>query len=195
MKNIFVRIIFILCVNLIFSQSIYCQPVMNDDCCYEYPVCCCSEDFESCVDDCDVSGSYRYFSLGVGPIIFIPNVGIGYRQRNCHFGWDTSLSFSTIGYVHQLSAHFVGHYYLSPYRQDSGYLGFGLMGSGVFENSGHCGGTLSPDFVFGKELFRRCGDGRHFIEMHVAIPTLWLGLHHHNATFFPLMFIKYGMSF
>jgi hypothetical protein len=141
-----------------------------------------------------VSSAYRYFSVGVGPIIFIPNVGIGYRERFSRCGWDAGLSFSTIGYAHQLCAHVVGHYYLSPSQKNSAYLGLGLMGSGVTTNHGEGGGTLSPDFVFGKELNRQ-GNSKHFIEMHVAIPTLWVGKKHMGSMYFPLMYIKYAFSF
>jgi hypothetical protein len=144
--------------------------------------------------DCGVCDSYRYVSVGMGPIILIPNVGIGYRERHSKFGWDSALSFSTIGYAHQLSAHLVGHYYLSPFQKNSAYLGLGLMGSGIFTNHKHSAGTLSPDFVFGKVL-ERSNDSRHFVEMHVAVPTVWVESKHSHSMYFPLMYIKYGISF
>lgn len=143
-----------------------------------------------------VYDSYRYFSVGVGPIVFIPNLGVGFRERRCQFGWDANLSFSTIGYAHQLSANIVGLYYLNPYEQSSPYVGLGLLGSGIFGNHKKWDsvGTLSPDFVFGKE-FERTDCSRHFIEMHVAVPTLVMGSHHSKAMYFPLMYVKYGISF
>lgn len=150
-----------------------------------------NEEFFSEEVECPVQDSYRYASIGVGPIIFIPNVGIGYRERNAEWGWDTGLSFSTIGYAHQLTAHLVGHYYLSPSKINSAYLGLGIMGSGILTNKGEGAGTLSPTFVFGKEL----GAGRHFIEMHVGVPTFWMGSKHRNTMYLPLMYIKYGIAF
>lgn len=146
--------------------------------------------YEVELSQCD---SYRYFSVGVGPIIFIPNVGVGYRVRHNQYGCDASFSFSSIGYAHQLSAHCVGHYYFSQ-RQNSAYVGAGLIGSGIFTNHGKGLCTLSPDFVLGKEL-ETCGERRHFIEMHVAAPTLCIRTKHSEAFYLPLMYIKYGISF
>lgn len=145
------------------------------------------------VDDGNVRDAYNYITVGVGPVIFIPNIGIGHRERYSQFGWDTALSFSTIGYAHQVGTYFVGHYYLNQ-TQSSPYLGLGLMGSGIFTNRKDGAGTLSADFVFGKEL-KRSSRTRQFIEMHLAIPTVWIGSGHSHSMYFPLMYLKYGFSF
>lgn len=176
MKNKLKFIIIALITQLSFATPSYAQNA-------------CEPDLE-----CDVSDAYRYVSVGVGPIVFIPNVGIGYRARASQFGYDTALSFSTIGYAHQLSAHMVGHYYLNPLQKNSGYLGLGLMGSGVLTNDKEGGFTLSPDFVFGKELKRK-NDSRHFIEMHVAIPTIVTTSKRPRAFYLPLLYVKYGIAF
>ncbi len=186
MKNKIFTLIFALIIQV---STAYCQPLMNDECYSEAYAQTFASD-----DTCSVQNGYRYFSIGVGPIIFIPNVGIGYKQRYSQFGWDTGLSFSSIGYVHQLNGYLVGHYYLSPFRQNSAYLGLGVTGSGVITNHSEGGGTLSPDFVFGKEL-ESSDASRHFIEMHVAIPSIWINSKHTNAMYLPLMYIKYGISF
>lgn len=144
--------------------------------------------------NCEVNDAYRYVSIGVGPIIFIPNVGIGYRERHMQRGFDAGLSFSTIGVAHQLTAHVVGHYYLSPYKENSVYLGLGLMGSGFITNSNERGLAFSPDFVFGKML-KRDGETRHFIEMHVAVPSFWVNHKFRTSHCLPLMYVKYGSSF
>lgn len=189
MKNKISLIIFVFIISFSFTKSPYCQAAMNNFCSSESYIEMPNLNF-----DCGVYNAYRYVSLGVGPIIFIPNVGVGYRVRYSQFGWDTALSFSTIGYVHQLSAHLVGHYYLSPLRKNSAYLGLGLMGSGVLTNHKEGGGTLSPDFIFGKEL-ERSHDSRNFIEMHVGIPSIWIGSKRTHSMYFPLMYIKYGIAF
>lgn len=188
MKNKTILLIFVFIVNLSFEKLAYCQPAINDFCCPEPYIETLTPNFDSSA--CD---AFRYVSLGVGPIIFIPNVGIGYRERYSQFGWDAAFSFSTIGYAHQLNAHGVGHYYLNPFRKNSVYLGLGLMGSGIFTNHKGGGGTLSPDFVFGKGLGSI--ESRHFIEMHVAIPSMWMNLKHTHSMYFPLMYIKYGIAF
>jgi hypothetical protein len=123
------------------------------------------------LDEC-VLDSYPYGSFGVGPIMFIPNVGLGYRERFCQWGWDAGISLSTIGYAHQFSVYGVGHYYYRPLRKNSGYFGLGLMGSGVFNNSSRGCALVAPDFVFGKALEKEGHNNRHFIEMHVAIPSM-----------------------
>jgi len=187
MKNKFAHLVLALIANFYFVNIAYCQEPYVEAAAFPREREKCGLDF-----DCDVCNAYRYVSLGVGPIIFIPNVGIGYRERYSQLGWDTALSFSTIGYAHQLSAHLVGHYYFSPSRKNSAYLGLGLMGSGVLTNHEGGGATLSPDFVFGKELN---GKSSHFIEMHIAIPTMWMDSKHAHAMCFPLMYIKYGISF
>lgn len=189
MKNKIVCLVLVFIINFSFLKPAYCQLAMNEVCYPEPDIEAPALDF-----DCGIYDAYRYVSLGVGPVIFIPNVGIGYRERYSQFGWDTALSFSTIGYAHQLSAHLVGHYYFSPLRKNSAYLGLGLMGSGIFTNHKEGGGTLSSDFVFGKEL-ERSGDSRHFIEMHVAIPTIGMNSKHSHSMYFPLMYIKYGIAF
>ncbi len=189
MKNKICFLIFIFTVNFFFKNSAYCQSITNDTCTAE-----AQTETSDSKSGCRVYDSYRYVSLGVGPIVFVPNFGIGYRTRYGQFGWDTAVSFSTIGYAHQLSAHLVGHYYLSPLRKNSGYLGLGLLGSGVITNDKEGGGTISPDFLFGKEL-KRSDNHRHFIEMHVAIPSMWITSKKTSSMYFPLMYIKYGISF
>lgn len=185
MKNKITYLILAFIINFSFISPAYCQLLTDDVCC---PESCALE------TDCGVSNAYRYVSFGVGPIIVIPNVGIGYRQRYSQFGWDTAISFSTVGYAHQLGAHFVGHYYLSPTIKNSAYLGLGLIGSGIFTNNNKISGTLSPDFVFGKQL-DKAGDKNHFIEMHVAIPTMLIKSKRTASMYLPLMYIKYGIAF
>lgn len=181
-------------VHLSFMVTACCQQTMNDFCCPEPYIESPLFEYHDAAHDEETHDAYRYISLGVGPVIFIPNAGLGYRQRYSKFGWDTALSFSTIGYAHQLNAHLVGHYYLSPLQKNSTYLGLGLIGSGVFTNRGKGGGTLSSDFVMGRELERK-GNHKHFIEMHVAIPTMWIQSKSAQSMHFPLMYIKYGVNF
>lgn len=186
MKSKLLYLIFSTIISFSFANTIYSQPPFNETCWDETPA------YDV---DCDVYDAYSYVTAGVGPFIIIPNIGFGYRERHANLGWDSALSFSTIGYMHQLSAHVVGHYYLSPSRQNSPYIGLGLMGSCVFGNHKmENWGTLSLDFVFGKE-FVRTDDSRHFLEMHVGMPTLWIESKHPTSIYFPLMYIKYGFSF
>lgn len=175
----------ILCIN----TAAYCQNYTEE----WYPetsaTTCTNSDYDYGVYD-----SYRYFSVGVGPIVFIPNLGVGYRERHAQLGWDSNISVSSFGYIHQLSANVVGHYYLNPHQQDSYYVGLGLLGSGIFTNKGESFGTLSTDFVFGKE-FEKTDYRGHFIEMHVGIPTFVFKGRRSGCSYFPLMYIKYGVSF
>lgn len=188
MKNKITILIITFLTSLSFMQAANCQEVTEEIFCLESLNEARVQEFSECKSD-----SYRYVSIGVGPILFIPNFGIGYRERYASLGYDTGFSFSTVGYAHQLSAHFVGHYYLHE-QQNSAYLGLGLMGSGIVPNRGRSGLTLSPDFIFGKE-FKKNSESRHFIEMHVAVPTLWVNSKGPRGMYFPLMYIKYGTSF
>ena len=189
MKNKIVYLILALIMNFSLAKPLYSQFEENDRDCSEIIT-------ETSASICDtiITDNFRYVSLGVGPIVFVPNICIGYRERCSQYGWDSSLSFSTIGYVHQLSGHLVRHYYFTPACKNSAYVGLGLMGSGVISNCGDGGGTLSPDFVLGNG-FGGCGDRRQFFEMHVAIPTLWINRKHIHGFYLPLMYIKYGISF
>lgn len=189
MRNKIAFLILALIVNFSPITKAYSDPLMDEVCFDKDSI----DNFDS-NDYLGTKDSCRYFSLGVGPVIFIPNVGVGYRERFSQFGYDTALSFSTIGYVHQLSAHLVGHYYLDSSGIYEPYLGFGLIGSGVFTNHKEGGFTLSPDFVFGKGIETE-SKNRHFIEMHIAVPTMWIDFRHANSSYFPLMYIKYGIAF
>lgn len=194
LHSLYLMVASVSAVNADYYQPTYQQPMQNDNWyCGDYnqaPTCNTSYDM-----DCDVYDAYSYVTLGVGPIVVIPNIGFGYRERHAQLGWDAAASFSTIGYMHQVSLHAVGHYYFNRCNQNSPYVGLGLTGSYVFcSHKGVNGGILSPDFVFGKE-FLRTGDSRQFIEMHVGIPTVWMDSRHVKGTSLPLMYIKYGFSF
>lgn len=151
--------------------------------------------------DYGVYDAYRYCTVGVGPFVFIPNLGVGYRERHCRLGWDANLSFSSLGYAHQVSGTLVGHYYLDPYAQNSPYVGLGLLGSYVFTNKKGGFGTLSPDFVIGKEFEKTDSSCiTQFIEMHVGVPTFIMEkntwkMGAKEFLYFPAMYIKYGFSF
>lgn len=172
-----------------FANTAYSLQAENETCYPESLI-----EISDCGFDHDaISDAYRYVTFGGGPVVFIPNIGIGYRERFSGLGWDTALSFSTIGYAHQLVGHLVGHYYLNPSMRNSAYLGLGIMTSGVVTNDKEKAWTLSPDFVFGKE-FERKGDSRQFLEMHVGIPTMSISKHV-RTMYFPLMYVKYGIAF
>lgn len=136
---------------------------------------------------------FRYFSVGTGPILLIPHLSLGYRTRNFRYGTDVSFGYSTIGYVHQLQALFIKHRYLDPFKKDSSYLGLGASASGLFLNKGDTTCLFAPDLVFGK-LIGDVEKRRHFIEMHLQIPNIYLDKGC-KITWLPLMFIKYGTSF
>ncbi|NGX41863.1 MAG: hypothetical protein K940chlam7_00137 [Chlamydiae bacterium] len=140
--------------------------------------------------------SYGYYTFGVGPIILIPNIGIGYRQRCMRFGYDFSLSASTLIELHQIQGNAVCHYFPNPCRQDPWYFGLGVSTSFILSNHSHNAKTIAPDFVIGKELMH-CGSKKHFVEAHINAPT-WgsskYSFKKRGRLDIPLMFIKYGIS-
>lgn len=136
--------------------------------------------------------AYPYATIGTGPILIIPNIGIGYRQRAARVGYDSAIGYSTIGYAHQLEGHLIALYYLNPCQKNSNYLGCGVAGSGIFCNDGKSTGLLAPDFVFGKE-FKDCR--RQFVEVHIEVPSFLFNRETTTPIYFPLMYLKYGVSF
>jgi len=184
MKNkILIFVVFLISMNSAYSQQ-DCSICFNEN----------NEENDYSIQNSDVDYSFRYFTVGGGPFLLIPNIGIGYRERHAKTGWDLALSFSSIGVAHQLGAYVVGHYYLNPPIQNSFYLGCGILGSSVIINDGSCDGYLSPNFVFGKEL-KQSGEGHHFLELHLAAPSLIFKPHHCGMMYIPLIYIKYGVSF
>lgn len=145
---------------------------------------------------CDYSDSYRYFTLGVGPGLVVPNLGVGYRQHNLHHGFDVSLSASTIIQAHIVQSSLLYHFYSNPYREDPWYVGAGVETSLLLGNHSEVAGVISPDFVVGKELLRK-ENNKHFLEAHIQAP-LWATLLKKNKMTqinFPSVYVKYGMSF
>lgn len=140
-----------------------------------------------------MQSAYPYFSVGTGPVLVIPNVGLGFRARRTRTGIDTSLGYSTIGYAHLVQGAVVGHLYLDPWQETSSYFGLGIAGSGFFDNHGYSNGSIGPDFVFGRE-FRCKGKRRQFLEMHVQAPSWWFDRGRPERFDLPLMFVKYGTS-
>lgn len=195
----------LLAINLLFFGS-FINPICGQESTQEAPNLkglsssyCSQKDVEQVIPDFynGAYSDYRYVSVGVGPVIFIPNLSLGYRKRYAQYGWDVALGVSTIGYAHQLTARAVGHYYLSPLQKNTNYVGLGLITGFGFTNKNQ--GfvkknvkSLSPLFTFGREFKNACGN-THFIEMQVAIPTFFKGDSH--CMFFPLMYIKYGIAF
>src|SRR5262249_53433159 len=120
MLNKTYRKVFLLISSLVISTQAFCDYSPSDVCFAQ--------------QQNPVYEAYPYATVGGGPIVIIPNIGIGYRQRFARLGTDTALSFSTIGYAHQLSFSAIGHLYLDPCRYDSMYVGLGVTGSGIFMN-------------------------------------------------------------
>lgn len=156
--------------------------------------CCFHKDDPVVTDYRNGYSEYHYATLGVGPIIFVPNLGIGYRKRYAHYGWDVSAGFSTIGYAHSLTAQGVGHYYFSPFQKNTHYIGAGLLSGLSFTKHDRGIHSFSPLFVYGKE-FRSDSENKHFIEMHVALPTCWKDGRRYRFMYFPVVYIKYGVAF
>lgn len=177
-------LVFIFSTNPVFSQQ-ECYTSINEN----------NTDIDYTLQNCPVDYSFRYFNVGGGPFILIPNIGVGYRERHVNIGKDIALSVSSIGFAHQLGAYVMGHYYLSPQEQNSFYFGCGVLGSYFTLNDGSWDCYLSPNFAFGKE-FKQTGEDHHFLELHITAPSITLRHHRHCAIMYiPLIYIKYGMSF
>ncbi len=150
------------------------------------------------------SASYGYVCAGFGPVLPVPHIGVGYRQRfQNQLGWDTSLVFATGGVAHQLGLNVMAHYYLHSEQHNSVYLGTGVRANGYKEN-GKSGtpGSVSLDTVIGKVLTSD-GDSNQFIELHFCSPSVWTnrkidditGKIDKNFTAEPMVYLTYGVGF
>lgn len=174
------------------STSAWCETQANDSCCLDL-----GTQAPTPIYNYEAHDAYRYFSVGVGPIIFAPNIGIGYRKRYSQFGWDAAVNVSTIGRLHQINAHLVGHYYLTSLEKHSDYMGVGLIVSEIFTNHNKRVGTmLSSDVVYGSE-FKINATSKQFIELHLAGLTLsWINYKKERyLQNLPILYLKYGVKF
>lgn len=146
-------------------------------------------------NQCEDKVSYGYFTMGTGPVILIPNLGVGYRSRIKHHGFDASLNASTIIIAHSVQGSLLYHFYPDYQRQDPWYVGAGVSAGLFFDNTRDSCFGISPDIVVGKELYSH-RNTKHFFEAHVQTPT-WFGnsLKRINRLDFPMVYIKYGLAF
>lgn len=134
--------------------------------------------------------SYNYFTLGLGPTVPIPNIGLGYRQRNLHHGYDLSVNGSTAIGIHMIQGKVLYHYYLDDLSETPVYTGIGGAVGCIFQNKGRAEAAISPSFVIGKQLSCDPGNKR-FIEVHIDVPTFT----NRDFTAVPFIYFKYGFSF
>lgn len=140
--------------------------------------------------------AYQYATFGLGPVIFIPQVGTGYRSHGVQHGWDTSLNLSSIILIHYINCTINYHYYFQNDIANPIYAGIGVNGGAIFANCTDVQVfTLSPNFVFGREFTSR-RNKKTFLEANIAAP-LWNAhkLRMKNRVDLPLVTVKYGFSF
>ena len=141
--------------------------------------------------------AYSYVSVGVGPILILPTLGVGHRHHFIHHGFDFSLNATTAIKAHQVQASAVYHFIPNPYRQDPWYVGLGIASSAYYLNSGRPSYSLAPDVVIGKELSSH-NNRNHFVELHVQSPTWFsksVNMHSMTRLDIPLTYVKYGIGF
>lgn len=166
---------------ILFLLCIMTVQIHADEWDYEEPVCC------------ETSQAFNYWNAGVGPLLLVPNVGVGRRQLNEHYGWDISLNVGSVVYVTTVQVIADALYIPCPQAKNPLYLGLGVAVGGAF-GSNMATGAVAPDFLIGKELSND-EDGKTFIEAHIQTPTWAFGHGKKGKTHFPLVTMKYGMSF
>lgn len=164
---------------ILFFTCLFAINVHADECVYEEP---------------EFIQTFNYWNAGVGPLLLIPNVGIGRRHLNDHKGWDISLNVGSVIYATTVQIMANALYIPNPQAPNPLYLGAGVALGGAFVGSRFAVGAVAPDFLIGKELTND-ESGKTFIEAHVQIPTWTFGRDVKDRTHFPFMTIKYGMSF
>ncbi len=151
--------------------------------------------------ECESCTSFNYFTVGTGPVVLIPSIGVGHRSHEGRKGFDISANYSTIFVAHQFQGIAVYHFYPKPFNRNPVYLGAGAAGGIIFTNKHRDGDrawTIAPDFVIGKE-FRQSEGTKNFLEAHVQGPT-WAnvgntGFHNKSRLDFPVVYVKYGIGF
>jgi len=141
--------------------------------------------------------SYKYISGGANFIDKAPCLSVGYRQRwEGNLGWDSAITYATLGVSHHFSWHGVVHYYLND-DKNAPYIGVGArIGEMLYNADRRWMGMISADYVIGKVLMSE-GHSSHFVEMHIASPTGWRDHTTHNkgVNASPFVFLTYGVAF
>jgi hypothetical protein len=166
---------------ILFLACLFTTNAHADECVYEEPECC------------EMAQTFNYWNAGVGPIILIPNVGIGRRYFSDHYGWDISLNVGSVIYATSVQIMADALYIPNPQASNPLYLGAGVAFGGAF-GSRFAIGAVAPDLLIGKELSND-EYGKTFIEAHLQVPTWAFGHRKKESIYFPLVTIKYGMSF
>jgi len=156
----------------------------------------CQEVSEQNSIDLDQPTSYGYVSVGMGPDILAPCLGVGFRHRLRANGFDGSLRLSTIGFAHALQANCNYLRYINPERNSSWYVGVGPAISLVSINT-YSRETLffvSPNFVIGKEIVGDNG-AKQFHDFSIQSPH-WNPLEKNKGPLnFPAVYYRYGLAF
>jgi len=142
--------------------------------------------------------AFNYWNAGVGPLLLIPNVGIGRRYYQDRFGYDVSLNLGSVYYVSSLQFIANALYIPNPQAERPWYFGLGAA-LGVATDHKFSGAilTASPNFLVGKELTNNdCY--KSFVEAQIQFPTWGSDARKSSKSLrvdFPLMYLKYGRSF
>jgi hypothetical protein len=144
-----------------------------------------------------VRHSMGYVDLGVGPLpIPLPSFGLGYRLQRGHHGFDASERVTTVVHFTEWKTSLLYHHYFHPNLKSQFYAGGGVglsALSGRSFNHQSLRGTISPEFVFGKQYQNELGYNR-FFQAQISWPTFRFG--HMNKPFYmPLVVLSYGIGF
>jgi len=156
----------------------------------------CQEASEKISIDLDQPTSYNYVSVGMGPVILAPCLGVGFRHRLRANGFDASLRLSTVGVAHSLQANCNYLRYINSERNSSWYVGAGPAVGIACTNkfSRDAVFVVSPNFVIGKEVI--CENGsKEFHDFSVQAPH-WTPLEKNKGPLnFPTVYYRYGVAF
>lgn len=165
--------------------------------------CIDAESTENKLDkpDSKVVQDFGYISIGAGPLPWpVPQIGVGYRIQSGHHGADISLQCATILLATEFQSRFLYHYYFTPSLQSQFYIGAGVAPGMImtivhpFSSGSSIGGTIAPQFVFGKQ-YRNKHDHLRFFEARIDFPTYVYRSEFRGGTLIPLITLNYGISF
>ena len=118
--------------------------------------------------------SYRYFGVGVGPLLLpLPNAFVGIRSQTGHAGFDLGAGVATAGILTHVKGFANVLWYPSPSEQGQFYTGLGVAGGPWITYEGDTTFTGAGNIILGKEFSHE--KSKSFFQADLAYPSFIMG--------------------
>lgn len=148
-------------------------------------------------EEMNIQSSYSYVDLGLGPLplpALTSSIGKRFALGNKRVAIDTGATLTTLIRYNALRGYVNGLCYINQKPDSQYYIGLGGSVGGIFGFNSFCDeGFTAPNALVGKEFFNSKGEKR-FFQVEALYPVYTFK---GKALFdtFPLLTLKYGMSF